>query len=175
MNSRSLFAVLLAALMPTLLAGCGAGEAIYPERGKWDSAPQYGDKPRETIFGEGGLFDSGGARKKQETQSGIGVNAFLWRATLDTVAFMPLSSADPFGGIILTDWYAPPETANERFKMTVLILDRTLRADAVKVSVFRQTRDSVGGWADAPANARLATDLENTILTRARQLRQQSQ
>ena len=62
---------------------------------------------------------------------GIGVNSFLWRASLDTISFMPLSSADPFGGVIITDWFAPPETGGqERFKLTVFILDQTLRADA---------------------------------------------
>ena len=70
--------------------------------------------------------------------AGIGVNTFLWRASLDTVSFMPLSSADPFGGVIITDWYSPPEVPSERFKMTVYILDRQLRADGIKVSVFRQ-------------------------------------
>ncbi len=101
----------------------------------------------------------------------IGVNGYLWRATLDTLAFMPLVSADPYGGVIITDWYANPETPTERFKATVYILDTRLRADGLNVTVFKQTRDAGGGWVDAPVAGQTETDIENAILTRARQLR----
>jgi hypothetical protein len=104
---------------------------------------------------------------------GVGVNSFLWRAALDTISFMPLSSADPFGGVIITDWYTPPESTEERFKMTIYILDRQLRADGVRVAVFKQRR-ARGGWADVAVDPRTAADLENQILTRARTIRLQS-
>jgi hypothetical protein len=102
---------------------------------------------------------------------GIGVNGYLWRATLDTLAFMPLASADPFGGTVITDWYSNPEKPDERFKCTVYILDSRLRADGLKVTVFKQTRDPAGSWVDASTAAQTETDIENAILTRARQLR----
>ena len=101
----------------------------------------------------------------------IGVNGYLWRATLDTLAFMPLASADPWGGTVITDWYANPEKPDERFKATVYILDTRLRADGLKVTVFKQMRDSGGQWVDAPAAEQTESDFENAILTRARQLR----
>jgi hypothetical protein len=103
--------------------------------------------------------------------SGIGVNGYLWRATLDTLAFMPLASADPYGGTVITDWYSNPEKPDERFKCTVYILDSRLRADGLKVSVFKQQRDAAGNWVDSPTAAQTETDIENAILTRARQLR----
>ena len=101
----------------------------------------------------------------------IGVNGYLWRATLDTLAFMPLASADPYGGTVITDWYVNPEKPDERFKATVYILDSRLRADGLKVSVFKQTRDAGGAWVDSATAAQTETDIENAILTRARQLR----
>ena len=101
----------------------------------------------------------------------IGVNGYLWRATLDTLAFMPLSSADPYGGTVITDWYTNPEKPDERFKCTVYILDSRLRADGLKVAVFKQSKDATGGWADAATAGQTETDIENAILTRARQLR----
>jgi hypothetical protein len=101
----------------------------------------------------------------------VSVNGYLWRATLDTLAFMPLASADPYGGVIITDWYVNPEKPDERFKCTVYILDARLRADGLSVTVFKQTRDAGGNWVDAPTAAQTETDLENSILTRARQLR----
>ena len=104
--------------------------------------------------------------------NGIGVNSFLWRASLDTTSFMPLASADPFGGVIITDWYTAPEAPAERFKMTIYILDTRLRADGVKVSVFKQQQTPDGaGWADAAVTPGTSAQLENAILIRARQLR----
>jgi hypothetical protein len=95
----------------------------------------------------------------------------MWRASLDTISFMPLSSADPFGGVIITDWYAPPDSPSERFKMTIFILDRTLRADGLRVAVFSQQQSDQGVWIDSSINPSTATSLENKILERARQLR----
>ena len=103
--------------------------------------------------------------------AGIGVNSYLWRASLDTIAFMPLSSADPFGGVIITDWHSPEGVLQERFKMNVFILVRSLRADGVRVSLFRQVRDRGGTWRDAGVPVQTASRIEDAILTRARQLR----
>jgi hypothetical protein len=100
----------------------------------------------------------------------LGVNSYLWHASLDTLAFMPLASADPFGGVIITDWYSAPDDTNERMKVTVYILDRRLRADGLKIAVFRQTRAGTA-WADAAVNPDTAVHLEDAILTRARELR----
>ena len=103
--------------------------------------------------------------------TGLSVNGYLWRAALDTVSFMPLAQADPFGGIILTDWYRPPETQTERFKVNVYILDSELRADGLRVSVFRQRRDNKGFWIDAKVSNDTGTSIENAILKRARQMK----
>jgi uncharacterized membrane protein len=84
---------------------------------------------------------------------------------------MPLASADPFGGVILTDWYEDPATPGERYKVNALILDRQLRADSLKVTVFRQKKDKKGEWADAPVDASMSRKLEDTVLTQARKLR----
>ncbi len=100
----------------------------------------------------------------------IGVNGYLWRATLDTLAFMPLLSADPYGGVVITDWYVNPEKPDERFKATVYILDSRLRADGLNVTVFKEV-SSGGTWVAAPTAAQTSTDIENAILTKARQLR----
>jgi hypothetical protein len=125
------------------------------------------------VFGSDGLdlFNLGRDRKGQGGGSGIGVNSYLWRASLDTIAFMPLSQADPFGGVIITDWYSPPEAPNERYKMSVYILGRELRADGVRVSVFRQQSKGPESWVSGALSKDTATNLENQILTRARQLR----
>jgi hypothetical protein len=163
---------LLAAAL--ILASCGGQESADTYR----TSPEYrAQNPGEaeksqSVFSGGGinLFGS----DKEGRDGAVAVNAFLWRASLDTVAFMPLASADPFGGVIISDWYAPPETPDERFKVNVYILGRTLRADGLKVSVFRQTQDPQGRWVDAPVGADVAGEMENAVLTRARQLRLQA-
>ena len=129
---------------------------------------------RETVFGTGGLFGDNKPETGSGVGGGIGVNVFLWRATLDTVSVWPISSADPFGGVIITDWYSLPEAPGERFKLNVFILDRVLRADGVRVSLFRQTQDANGQWQNAEVQKESSRKLEDAILTRARQLRNQS-
>lgn len=135
------------------------------------------DQRRERVGklgGEDGLIKFGGRSKEEDEgrgNTGIGINSYLWRSTLDTLSFMPLISADPFGGVVITDWYEDPQARGERFKITVVILSKTLRSDAVKVSVFKQQRSDTSTWQDATASQTLARDLENKILTRARQLR----
>jgi len=99
----------------------------------------------------------------------LGVNSFLWRASLETLSFMPMAEIDPFGGVIITDWYANPEAPDERFKANVYILDTNLRADALKVAVFKQVR-SAAGWNDASVDGDTAREIENSILTEARRL-----
>ena len=120
-----------------------------------------------SMFGLGGKK----AAPANANQPAIGVNGYLWRATLDTLSFMPLASADPYGGVVITDWYVNPEKPDERFKCTVYILDSRLRADGLNVAVFKQVKDAAGNWTDAPSAGQTETDLENAILTKARQLR----
>lgn len=100
----------------------------------------------------------------------IGVNSYLWRASLDALSFMPLLQTDSNGGVIVTDWYANPNNPGERMKITVTILDRDLRADALRVAASRQVSQN-GGWVDAPVQAATVQRLEDIILTKARDLR----
>ena len=117
-----------------------------------------------------GCGSSSRAKAAETDTALVGVNAFLWRASLDTIDFMPLASADPQGGIIITDWYTNPKVPDERFKMTIYILDTRLRADGVNVSVFKQTKAG-SEWVDAATDPDTEVQLENAILTRARELK----
>lgn len=103
----------------------------------------------------------------------IGVNSYLWRASLDTLSFMPLLQTDSNGGVIVTDWYSNPSNPNERVKVTVSILDQDLRADAVRVAASRQVLQG-GNWIDAPVQAATVQKLEDIILTKARDLRRKT-
>lgn len=100
----------------------------------------------------------------------IGVNSYLWRASLEALSFMPLLQTDSNGGVIVTDWYTNPSNPGERVKVTVTILDQDLRADALRVAASRQVAQG-GGWADAPVQAATVQKLEDIILTKARDLR----
>lgn len=173
MLARLPLALSLTALAALSLAGCGGKpietEARYPTGA--DRASTGGDiyAKEPSIFGPQGL-DIFGTKKKDDAETGIGVNSFLWRAALDTVSFMPLASADPFGGVILTDWYTSPEKENERFKVDVFILTRELRSDGISVRVYKQAL-AKGVWRDTNVEPDTARKLEDAILTRARQLR----
>ncbi len=100
----------------------------------------------------------------------IGVNAYLWRAALDTISFMPLVQTDSNGGVLVTDWYVNPASPNERMKLTISVLDQDLRADALRVAASRQIAQN-GVWVDAPVQAATVQKLEDIILTKARDLR----
>ncbi|HTZ69111.1 MAG TPA: DUF3576 domain-containing protein [Acetobacteraceae bacterium] len=153
-------------LLPLCLAACGGGEdkTVKPVAEGGYNDYRGGDPNAGIIVGPSK------DNKQQEAGATLGVNAYLWRGALDTLSFMPLASADPFGGVIITDWYSPPSATDERFKATAYILGRTLRADGVRVTIFRQVRQG-GQWADAPVNPSTAADIENKVLARARELR----
>ena len=139
--------VLPALLCALVLAGCGSSN----------------DGSREMDTGTSAIASG-------STRVTLGVNSYLWHASLDTLSFLPLVSADPFGGVIISEWYVAPSSPNERLKVTVYIMDRSLRADGLKVVVFRQTRNG-NVWQDAQASPDTAHKLEDSILTRARELR----
>ncbi|MBB5517672.1 DUF3576 domain-containing protein [Amphiplicatus metriothermophilus] len=143
------FKVVLLASAAAALAACGGSGNKRAARDA--GLPAY-------VFGEKG---------GQATT----VNRYLWAASLETLDFLPIRSADPIAGLIITDWYQNPEAPDEQFKITVYILDTALRADALRVSVFRQERDVDGSWRDAAINPATSREIENAILTRARQLR----
>jgi len=139
--------ILTVCALALVVAGCSSSDNTMPDVGTGATAISSGT----------------GART-------LGVNSYLWHATLDTLSFIPLASADPFGGVVITEWYSAPQVPAERMKVTVYILDRNLRADGLKVAVFRQVKGA-DGWADAQVAADTATKLEDAILTRARELR----
>jgi hypothetical protein len=138
--------------------------------------PETANLPGAMATNTGGsLFTFGkgsGGTANQATQ--IQVNAYLWRATLDTLAFMPLVSADPFGGVIITDWYVPPATPGERFKVNAYILSKQMTANAIQVSLFHQVLQN-GQWVDQPADPAAASGLEDRILARAADLQAEAQ
>jgi hypothetical protein len=131
-----------------LLAGCGSSDSDFIQ---------------DTDTGATAISSESGQRT-------LGVNSYLWHATLDTLSFMPLQSEDPFGGVIITDWFTSPQTPTERVKVTVYIMDRKLRADGLKVAVFRQNK-TADGWTDSQVSPETAAKLTDAILTRARELR----
>jgi hypothetical protein len=130
-----------------------------------------------SILGDSSLTLGGNSKVNRDSGGagggGLGVNAYLWRGALDTLGFMPLASADPFGGVIITDWYSPAGTTDERFKANAYILGRQLRSDGVRIAVFRQVMQN-GQWVDAPVSPVTASEIEDKVLARARQLREQS-
>ena len=141
----------LAVAAAASLAGCQSFNRVM-----WGSGDEPGDPRRADI-----------AASQVMT---IGVNAYLWRAALDTLSFAPLAQADSNGGVIVTEWYANPQNPSDRVKLTAVILDRDLRADALRVTAARQTLTN-GQWVDAPVTAATVQRLEDIILTRARDLR----
>ena len=162
--------------LPVLASACGQTREVQNDE-------YYDGSRRAQVAGrisgnQDGLLILGTDRSRNREGAGgpgdtgaLGVNAYLWRASLDTLSFMPLASADPFGGVIITDWYQPPSGAGERFKATGYILGRQLRADGVRVAVYRQVLQG-GQWVDAPVSPTTTGEIENgrSISVRKRSL-----
>ena len=174
MQSGSRWQIILGTIVIGL-GGCSGTEEEVPQGYQTENSERIREE-YGTVWGDGTtLFQRGTGRFARQdgtnggAYAGIGVNAYLWRAALETIDFLPLAQADPFGGVIITDWYSP-DNPDERFKLNVYILDTVLRADGIKVAVFRQTNGE-NGWRDAAVDPQTATDIEDSILTRARELR----
>jgi hypothetical protein len=162
-------------LGPLVLAACGNANVRPVGADEYQDYQQQQGSDRGKLLGDQGLvFGVGkGANSPADNGAALGVNAYLWRGALDTLAFMPLASADPFGGVIITDWYQPPASPGERFKATAYILGRQLRADGIRVSIFRQVSQN-GQWVDATVSPTTTGEIENKVLARARELRAQT-
>ena len=165
-----------AAVATALVLAIGGMSACGPPQQEFEHTERR-KKAEGSITGGGlaGLFGGGSGGPAPDGSGGgagggVGVNHYLWRASLDTISFMPVASADPFGGVIITDWYSPPDRPDERLKLNLYILGRELRANGLRASVFRQVREN-GEWVDAKVAKKTATELENAILSRAREMR----
>lgn len=153
--------------MALTLAACGSDNKVeqkYPSSYNRQADQQNIYERPKSIFGEDGLSILGGGKNKSSDV--ITVNAYLWRAALDTVSFMPLATVDPFGGVILTDWYTSPDKPDERYKLNIFVMGNQLRSDGIRVATFKQRN---GRDVDVPQSDNTA--IEDAILNRARELR----
>jgi len=150
-----------------VLAGC--------DQAKEEPAPLPAEDERKMnfgkAFGEEFLLFGKGVKRSVDQTPVAHVNAYIWQGSLETIAFLPLHSADATGGVIITDWYTVPQAPQERLKITIRIIGKELRSDALKVSINRQVLDKNGTWVEAPVHQEIKTKLENLILSKARQLR----
>lgn len=144
--NKHLSAILIAGL---IVSGC-SGTA------SWSSLNPFSEA-KETV------------KEESEPQQVLGVNPYLWQAALAKLSFMPLASVDAVGGVIVTDWAAMDGIPDEQFKITVNILSQNLRADCLKVAVFKRVLQN-GTWVNETADKRLAGEIEQAILTQARRL-----
>ncbi|WP_170317573.1 DUF3576 domain-containing protein [Paroceanicella profunda] len=158
----------------TLLAACGDSGSTGSSNSRILSRSEaqargLGDDAVGTDGSTVGDIFSGGSDQENTGQS-LKVNKYIWKGALETLSFLPLSSTDPFSGVIVTDWGTAQGAANERFKVTVFISDERLTTDTLRVAVFREVRDG-NTWVSAPVQEEVPRQIEDSILTRARQLR----
>ena len=150
-----------------LLTGCTTGNV---------PKPQKDEGPVSIITGETGGWSLSDFMNQSSSQSTtLPVNAILWRAALDIAALLPISDVDTFGGTIVTEWYSLPENPNERIKLTIFVVGRELRSDAIRVVVNVQTRDGLqGNWGNNARDLEFSRRLEDLVLNRAREIRAES-
>ena len=174
MNNYSVFKSAMVMAVICVISGCeGADSSTYPVTPKEARKARIGK-----LTSDEGITLLGGSEKKKQA-AGIGgaaaANQFLWRAALETISFMPVQSVDAIGGVIITDWYKDPATQGQRIKMNIMVLSSELRSDAISVRTFKQTKAPKGDWKDAVVDAKVNRQLEDTILSKARELKVKSQ
>ena len=165
-----------------LISGCSLEDADIVKAPAPEDTIFKRERERREALGEddsfvGDIFKNvlGGGKDKGATGGGgIGVNTYIWKATLETLSFMPLISADPFGGVIITDWHSESETSKEKFKIVAYILGTELRVDGIKIAVFKKIKNENGDWVDKKTNKVLQSKVEDAILTKARKYKIQS-
>ena len=129
------------------------------------------EEPVSIFTGKpGGIKLSDFGSKDASSGDSLPVNALLWRAALDIASFVPLDDVDTFGGSIVTEWHQPKAKPNQRLKLTMFVVGRELRSDAITVRAYIQNRLGTE-WVDAGRDEALGRKLENLVLTRARELR----
>jgi hypothetical protein len=176
MRSQKKFHLYLSIVFLGLLSQCNRADkdledlATREHRTPKTKLEREKEKTKGYIFGEPLL--SLGSKKAEETN--IGVNSYLWRAALDVASSLPKVKADPFGGVVITDWHIADTAPTERLKMEIIIIGRQLRSDAIRVSVFRQELKGKQ-WVDAPVSHHVLDQIEETIIKRARDIRIQEE
>lgn len=163
---NKMLAIIFSILLVNLITACNVSnmQAPSPKSRHEREEEKYGK-----VTNEGFVFGQGSNQKKQEI-SGITVNSYLWRASLDVINFMPIASVDPFGGVIITDWYEDPNAIGTKFKLNVIINSAYLRADAVKVSAFKQVFKN-NRWYNQTVDVNFTNIIEEKILSQARALK----
>jgi hypothetical protein len=154
------FALALVAVSLSL-TGC-SGISPAPVQKEEQPVSFFTGKPGGIKLSDFGSSDSG--------DGAMPVNALLWRAALEIASFVPLDDVDTFGGTIVTEWYSLPDRPDERIKLAIFVIGRELRSDAISVRVYLQ-KQSDGVWVQVGQDDDLKTQIEDLILTRAREIR----
>ena len=182
-----------------LLIGCNSNLSEEEKKALWDNAQTQGEiirrsgtpfnlaTDKDLAMGDaenrlrtgGGLLGKKGTAtlfgkdkeiSNQTTNLGMPINPYLWKASLNTIDFMPLSSTDPFAGTIITDWYTAETNQGERCKLNIFINGKDLKTENLKVSSFCQTLKN-NQWVNEPSNKDENTKLENVILNEAKKIK----
>ena len=182
-----------------LLFGCNKNLSDEEKKAMWDKAQTKGEIVRRSgtpfnlatdpdlalsdaqnrlmtgggLIGEKASFSflgKEGGQSSQITNLGMPINPYLWKASLETISFMPLSSTDPFAGTIITDWYTAETNLGERCKLNIFINGKDLKTDNLKVLSFCQLLKN-NQWVNMSSNIEESRKLENVILNKAKKLK----
>src|SRR6056300_1178404 len=140
-------------------------------------ARKYPPNPKERVaknIEEGKGFRIFDSNRSKGTNYEFASSNELWRATLDTIDFMPLTTANYSGGIIVTDWYSDNKNLNENLKITVRFLTNEIRADAINLKIFYRVCDNLNKCQVTEKDGNLVNELKKEILKKAVAYQQES-
>jgi len=155
--------LLIVAVIPYLYS-CG----IYRKVDAKDYPPEPEKRIKKNIEEGRGIRLFGGKKKGGGVFDFASSNS-LWRASLDTIDFMPLLTADYGGGIIVTDWFTGTDDANKAIKISIQFLSNEIRADALNIKVFKKNCDTNKNCKIINSEGELNSELKLAILKKAAQ------
>lgn len=154
---------LLALSLLFCVSSFSESDSLAPKTQKQKRAEDTG-----TVFSSGGIF--GGSSKASAGEVSL-INMNLWQASLDVIASMPIEVSDARGGVLSTSWYEDPDNLGEKYRVNVLVKSIDLAPHAIQVTIFKQTINKDGSWKNIKTSSKLSEDMEDKILTRARELK----
>ncbi len=156
--------IIFLVILAPFINSCGP---FKPKKVDARNVPPSGDARVKKNIEEGKGFSLQGALTKKGGVFDFASSNELWRASLDTIDFMPLINANYSGGIIITDWYSEQNSNNESVKISIRFLSNEIRADALDIKVFKKICPKLNQCVITETGDELIKELTKNILRKA--------
>lgn len=170
-NIKKFFNFLVIFLLLTTLSSCGGiPEFAKPSKSGRDATINAKERARQNVEEGRGMSIRGAFNKNKSTNYEFSTSNPLWRASLELIDFIPLSTVDYSGGIIITDWYSDSSSSNESIKITIRFLSNEIQSNSLKIIVHNKKCKTIENCNINEIDSKIKQELRSSILTKAARL-----